>query len=208
MNEVGADELLYYAARKAQDDRAVRVGWRDQLAQERRFQQLAKVIAHRRDDAFTIADLGCGFGDLALFLQGAGYSAMKYMGYDRLAEMVSEAAASHPLRKFVHVADASEIDAADYCVASGIFNLKFCFGDADWLDHILPTFNILNERSRHGFAFNMLTRYSDAEHMRPELYYADPGRIFDHCKTHFSRNVALLHDYDEYEFTIIVRKDG
>jgi hypothetical protein len=26
------------------------------------------------------------------------------------------------------------------------------------------------------------------------------------CKRRFSRNVALLHDYDLYEFTVLVRK--
>ena len=42
--------------------------------------------------------------------------------------------------------------------------------------------------------------------MRPDLYYADPGLFFDDCKRRFSRNVAILHDYDLYDFTVIVRK--
>ena len=54
----------------------------------------------------------------------------------------------------------------------------------------------------------MLTRYSDEEYIekRPELYYGDPCFFFDYCKKHFSRNVALLHDYEIYDFTILVRK--
>jgi hypothetical protein len=42
--------------------------------------------------------------------------------------------------------------------------------------------------------------------MREDLYYADPARLFDHCKTRFARNVTLLHDYGLYEFTMLVRK--
>jgi hypothetical protein len=42
--------------------------------------------------------------------------------------------------------------------------------------------------------------------MRRHLYYADPCYLFDTCKKRFSRNVALLHDYEAYDFTIIVRK--
>jgi hypothetical protein len=55
----------------------------------------------------------------------------------------------------------------------------------------------------------MLTKYSDAERMagRPDLFYGDPLFFFDFCKRNFSRNVALLHDYGLYDFTIIVRKD-
>jgi len=43
--------------------------------------------------------------------------------------------------------------------------------------------------------------------MRPDLYYADPLFLFDFCKQNFSKNVALLHDYRLYDFTLIVRKD-
>jgi hypothetical protein len=43
--------------------------------------------------------------------------------------------------------------------------------------------------------------------MQKHLYYADPCAIFDLCKRRYSRNVALLHDYGLYEFTIVVRKD-
>ena len=42
--------------------------------------------------------------------------------------------------------------------------------------------------------------------MRADLFYGDPTFFFDHCKRKYSRNVALLHDYDLYEFTIIVRR--
>ena len=56
-----------------------------------------------------------------------------------------------------------------------------------------------------GFAFNMLTSYSDADKMRDDLYYGDPCELFDHCKRSYSRNVALLHDYGLYEFTMLVR---
>ncbi|MBC7939785.1 MAG: class I SAM-dependent methyltransferase, partial [Chitinophagaceae bacterium] len=38
-------------------------------------------------------------------------------------------------------------------------------------------------------------------------YYPDPLDLFDVCKRRFSRNVALLHDYGLYAFTILVRKE-
>ena len=54
-----------------------------------------------------------------------------------------------------------------------------------------------------------LTKYSDADRMTecPDLFYGDPLLFFDFCKRNFSRNVALLHDYGLYDFTILVRKD-
>jgi len=64
----------------------------------------------------------------------------------------------------------------------------------------------MNKKSIKGFAFNMLTKYSDREYMKEYLYYADPLFIFDYCKRNFSKKVALIHDYELYEFTILVRK--
>ncbi|MBI1854500.1 MAG: class I SAM-dependent methyltransferase, partial [Chloroflexi bacterium] len=70
----------------------------------------------------------------------------------------------------------------------------------------LPRMNALCSK---GFAFNMLTKYSDADRMaqRHDLFYGDPLFFFDFCKRNFSRNAALLHDYGLYDFTILVRKD-
>ena len=102
---------------------------------------------------------------------------------------------------------ASEPDAnADYGVASGIFNVRLDRSDTEWRAYLESTLDILNRTSRFGFSFNCLTSYSDTEKMRAHLYYPDPCALFDFCKRRYSRNVALLHDYGLYEFTILVRK--
>jgi hypothetical protein len=97
-------------------------------------------------------------------------------------------------------------EAADYAIASGIFNVRLGRGDAEWRAYIESTLDVLDRSSRLGFAFNCLTSYSDADKMRDYLFYANPCALFDLCKRRYSRHVALLHDYGLYEFTIIVRK--
>ena len=62
-------------------------------------------------------------------------------------------------------------------------------------------------QAARGFSFNCLTKYSDDTKMKDYLFYADPCQLFDYCKRNFSKQVALLHDYGLYEFTIIVRKE-
>ena len=94
----------------------------------------------------------------------------------------------------------------DYCVASGIFNVRLDNSDDDWFDYLSDTLRALDKFSLKGFAFNCLSSYSDEDKRRDDLYYADPRDLFDHCKRRFSRNVTLLHDYGLYEFTILVRK--
>ena len=96
---------------------------------------------------------------------------------------------------------------ADYIVASGIFDVKLKNKNCEWLNYILETLNRMNEKSKKGFSFNCLTIYSDENYKKNYLYYADPRFFFDYCKRRFSNNIALLHDYFLYEFTILVRKE-
>src|SRR5690606_24037099 len=95
--------------------------------------------------------------------------------------------------------DATSLSCAEYCLASGIFNVRLGFEKDAWEEYVFDNIVKLADLATKGFAFNMLTSYSDPERMRSDLYYADPCKIFDHCKLKFSRHVALLHDYGLYE---------
>ncbi len=183
------------------------VGWRDQEAQEVRFRQLLKVIDPSK--TFTINDLGCGTGDLLNLLNSQFKDQFAYFGYDGLAEMIALAGQQFPESnsiKFQHISDYCQMVECDYAVASGIFNVRNKISDQDWQAHIISTITAMSVCSRKGFAFNALTKYSDFDKMREDLYYSDPLFLFDYCKRNFSRNVALLHDYGIYDFTILVRK--
>jgi SAM-dependent methyltransferase len=196
----------YYSEKVAEHGPTARgVDWNDAASQELRFEQLLKVCDPAKP--FTLNDYGCGYGALAAYLEQRDYD-FTYTGFDISADMVEQA--RELLRDSARcrfVVDDSELEQADYTVASGIFNVKLDAPREAWEQHVLETLGRLNELSSLGFSFNMLTSYSDADRMRDDLYYADPGVIFDHCKRNFSRWVALLHDYGLYEFTIIVRRD-
>ncbi len=177
------------------------VDWNNQEGQELRFAVLSRVIRNL-DEPFSLDDYGCGYGHLYSFLKERA-PAVDYLGLDISTEMVESAIALHGNR-FRSGTDSSRT--ADYAVASGIFNVRLSASREHWLAHIIETLSTLNTRSRHGFSFNCLTSYSDEHLMKDHLFYADPCFFFDHCKKHYSKNVALLHDYGLYEFTILVRK--
>jgi SAM-dependent methyltransferase len=183
------------------------VGWKNEATQENRFLQLSRIIIERNN--FSINDLGCGTGDLLPYLHSNGFGNFTYHGYDILESMIQLARQKQGNCKganFTHIDNASEMREADYTVASGIFNLKYNSPENEWLDYVRETISHMNNKSERGFAFNMLTKYSDKEFMEADLYYADPLYIFDYCKLNCSRNVALLHDYYEFDFTLLVRK--
>jgi SAM-dependent methyltransferase len=204
----GQDIVKFYTERlQSHGNSSQGVGWKNDDAQIIRFVQLAKVVADL--EAFTINDLGCGTGQFYKFLLTNKFAPTCYIGYDILQEMIDEANGHITGDKkviFKKIASSTEMEISDYSVASGIFNVKYESSEADWLHYVLTTIEDMNARSKTGFAFNLLTKYSDREFMQSYLYYADPLFYFDYCKRNFSKNVALLHDYDQYDFTILVRK--
>jgi SAM-dependent methyltransferase len=179
------------------------VDWNSEESQNLRFEQLLRVCPPA--GRFSLLDYGCGYGALLDHL-GTRAADVDYRGFDISEEMVRAARARHgegPRCRFS--ANAADFGPSDYAVASGIFNVALGFAPPEWSRYVSDTLDTLRQLGTRGFAFNMLTSYSDADRMRSDLHYGDPAFYFDLCKRRFSRNVALLHDYDLYEFTLLVR---
>jgi len=180
------------------------VDWNGEESQTLRFEQLSRVFSGGGE--FSVNDLGCGYGAYYEYLVSR-YPGVAYHGIDVSSSMVHAAQQRHGGAVGASFFCASRPEReADYGIASGIFNVRLGRSDAEWRDYLYGTLAVLDTTSRRGFAFNCLTSYSDADKMRDYLYYANPCEVFDYCKRHFSRNVALLHDYGLFEFTILVRK--
>jgi SAM-dependent methyltransferase len=181
------------------------VDWNGGESQRLRFGELLRIRGARRE--YSLNDIGCGYGALADYVVELG-ERCDYLGVDISPAMIEKARELHRARTGCRFLAGERADRnAEYTVASGVFNVKLDTPPAAWREHVLRTIDAIDQASTRGFAFNCLTQYSDAERMRPHLYYADPCELFDYCKRRFSRNVALLHDYGLYEFTLLVRKD-
>ncbi len=199
------DVADYYTRKLVEHGETPRgVDWNSEDGQQLRFAQLLKLLDVA--DGFSVLDLGCGYGALIEALR-TRFGRFYYLGLDVSADMIEAA------RRRFHGAEGIRFEVGDrvgepldYAVASGIFNVRMQRSPDEWRDYVNDTLDALHVMSRRGFAFNCLTSYSDAERQRADLHYADPCELFHRCKTRYGRNVALLHDYGLYEFTIIVRK--
>jgi len=181
------------------------VDWNSNEAQEIRFAQLARVI-QTPEAGYSLLDYGSGFGALYDFLARLA-PGVRYTGYDFVADMVRKGQEMHAgAEGCIFTSDEASLQPVDYAVASGIFNIRLDASEDAWREYVLGILTRMDGLAGKGFSFNMLTSYSDAEYMKPHLYYADPCFYFDYCKRHFSKSVALLHDYGLYDFTILVRK--
>lgn len=205
--ELLVEVAQYYSSKLAEHgETSLGVDWNGEASQTLRFQQLSNII--NTSNPFSVNDLGCGYDAFYVFLN-ASHDSLSYCGIDVSEDMVRAAKQRYQDRsKARFVASSNPDQVAQYGIASGIFNVRMGRSDDEWQAYIEATLDVLDRTSSFGFAFNCLTSYSDADHMRDYLYYADPCVLFDLCKHRYSRNGALLHDFGLYEFTILVRKQS
>jgi SAM-dependent methyltransferase len=210
MTDIAKEEILsevatYYSEKLERYGQSpLGVDWNGEASQALRFHQLCGVI--NTSNRFSVNDLGCGYGALFDFLSDK-YENLAYAGIDVSDSMIRAAKQRYQETRQARFILASAPDqVADYGIASGIFNVRMSRSDSEWRAYLESTLDVIDKTSRIGFAFNCLTAYSDKDKMKDYLYYADPCFLFDLCKRRYSRDVALLHDYGLYEFTILVRK--
>jgi SAM-dependent methyltransferase len=201
INQYFTEKLITFGAT------AKGVDYKSSYDQEIRFGQLLGVINPAQP--FTLLDYGCGYGALYDTMSQKGWR-FEYYGVDLIEKMIIAGWDLHKNCPNCHfTTKETEVPLADYLVAGAIFNNKLDSTVEAWCEFTVQTLQRMNQLCSKGFSFNMLTSYSDADRMaqRPDLYFGDPCFYFDYCKRNFSHNVALLHDYGLYDFTILVRKD-
>jgi len=179
------------------------VGWNSANSQQLRFEKLLMVVENRTE-SFSLNELGCGYGELFKYAALNGYEINLFNGYDISEKMLFAAKDYLNDSRAVFFKESSIITKADYTITSGIFNVKFDEKKDTWESYVKDTLKNMFKNSNRGISFNLLTKYVDFE--AKDLYYADPLYYFDFCKKELSRYVNLIHDYNLYEWTIIVKK--
>jgi SAM-dependent methyltransferase len=167
--------------------------------------QLLKIW--RDGEPASVLDFGCGYGALLDRILARGLPLTRYTGFDIAESMLAAGRERHAGEDTrVFTSDREALEPADYLLFGGVFNVKLDADPAQWQDYVLRTLDAAWPLARKGLALNILTSYSEPEKMRPDLFYADPCLLFDYAKRHWSREVALLHDYGVWEFTLHVRR--
>lgn len=203
---LGAVEAYYTARVREHGETARGVDWASEASQTLRFAKLLEVC--RGETGFSLLDFGCGYGALLDVLRERGAD-VRYTGYDLSSEMVSRARERHRgFKDAVFTSESSPLARHDFVVASGVFNVKLGADETKWQEYVHETLDRLHALADRGFAFNLLSLYSDPAKRRPDLHYADPLALFDRCKRLYSPRVALLHDYPLWEFTLLVRSEA
>lgn len=182
------------------------VDWSCVPTQELRFVQLLKLC--RFDAPVRINDLGCGYGALLDFLGRRHRSKIiDYLGLDISAPMIALAQKRFGSRTNSAFEIArSDYRTADYCLASGIFNVKLNTPVSAWEQLIAQTLNDMHTKSSRGFAANFLAPMPTGAPHIEELYRVPSDVWQRYCEQTLNADVELIANYGMREYTLLVHK--
>lgn len=183
------------------------VDWSCAASQDRRFLHLLQLCDFSRPRSLN--DVGCGYGALLSYLERChGDAAVDYLGTELSEEMVRHAEhlwGNRPRTQFLISRTIPRV--ADYCIASGIFNVKLEQPVDAWEYYIARTLDDMHRCSRLGFAVNFIAEVAEGDSEPTGLYRISTERWFKYCSVELVSEVELVVDEGLREFTLLVRKN-
>ncbi|MBD3796604.1 MAG: class I SAM-dependent methyltransferase [Campylobacterales bacterium] len=162
------------------------LNWTSEIRQTLRFDQIVKLLPENLD-AFTLTDVGCGFGDFYNYLDK---KPKKYTGIDLLQEMVAIAKQNTSQEILCQDLIKNPPAICDYTICSGALNILTKFETTMFLQNCYKA-------SKKGFIFNCLTgKQSDT------FNYLDKKFIEQTALTLGVNEIKYLEDYIPNDITV------
>lgn len=186
--------------------------WSSREIQQKRFEILAQVFdSAKTQQAGSLLDVGCGFGDLREYLRQNGVL-VDYHGVDLSADMVQSAAFQYPGIQVVQ-GDLFDLNPAeesfDYVLLSGALNEVVetdVEHNAEYRGrYAKEVMRRMYQTCRIAVAFNLLDARNQWVQTRPDLQSFAPLEIVDYCRT-FASKVTWRDGYLDNDFTVFLYK--
>ena len=141
-------EKFYTSAIEMHGTSAKGVNWASRENQLLRFDALLELLP-KDLSSFTIADAGCGFGDLYNYMVKKKKTPKQYIGIDSLLDMYSIASENTGCEIIIADICKETLVNADYYVCSGALNVLTKFETHQFIQNCYSS-------SKYGFIFNAL----------------------------------------------------
>lgn len=153
----------------------------------------------------SVADIGCGFGDLYDFMHDQGWKG-HYCGVDIVPDLIEIARSTHTGHnnidfRVVDILEERLDNKADLVMALGIFNNRT---KGDHFQYIKDMLSVIWESSRNLVCVDFLS--TTAASQREELFFADPAVMLSLAQK-YSKRVQIHHSYMPFEFMVKIWRD-
>ena len=179
------------------------VDWKDDAAQQRRFEALTQHIPVNMPG--TVLDFGCGYGALFSFLTKKGYE-IEYHGFDIAKDVLAATKSYYSDAKNAQFhTSLPENLRVQYAVLNGVFHVKLHQETNAWEQHVLATLQRLLPYVTTSLSINFLSLKSDPEKRKGTLFYAHPVKFTKTVRSRLGCQVTMVEHPDLYEFVMNLR---
>ena len=177
------------------------VNWHSKESQKTRFDIILQMLP-KDMSCYSIADAGCGFGDLYLYMLKKKRAPKEYIGIDALVDMYS--IASERTGCEIVIADicttqmrgTDELPKADFYICSGAMNVLESFETYLFIQNCFAS-------CRVAFIFNVLWGEKKSE----TYNYMSTAQIEQIAKDLGVKNVVMRNNYMQDDITVCFFKE-
>ena len=133
--------------------------WNSKESQENRFKiindLLSKYTNDKDQNSFKIADVGCGYGDLHLFLKNHFQKKILYRGYDINRDFINFCKNTYKENNvFFYVSD-HPLENVDFSIMNGTYNYAVYLNVNKWEKYLIYNLKKCFENSKEGIIFSL-----------------------------------------------------
>lgn len=177
--------------------------WLSENRQELRFGIIMReVFKLTTDPIIGLADIGCGYGALLLYLKNKGYyNRIDYSGYDICSSLISECRKKD---KFVSFELGVEPKLRTmFTVMSGTYNLAPTNNIKTWQNYVEECLKKCWKKTSKAMIFNLQLAKNE-QISNTNIYYADCNRILELCVSLFGPTKLVKNNRLPNDGTFVV----
>jgi len=182
------------------------VFWNSKLSQDLRLNIiLDKIVSNLKNDKFSIADVGCGYGRLYEIIKERNLEkVIEYNGFDINQEFINFCKNKKEFKNGQFTLNSFPLKKTDYVIMSGTYNLTPTNNINLWENYIIKNLKSNWNFVGKGMIFNCLIK--EKRIIDKTLYYSELSWIKKMCEENFCNPEAIRHNLLKEDITIILKK--
>ena len=182
------------------------VFWNSKLSQDLRLNIiLDKIVSNLKNDKFSIADVGCGYGRLYEVIKERNLDEkIDYNGFDINQEFINFCRNKKEFQNGQFAVSSFPLKKTDYVIMSGTYNLTPTNNINLWENYIIKNLKFNWNLAKKAMIFNCLIK--ERRIIDKTLYYSELSWIKKMCEENFCNPEVIRHNLLKDDITIILKK--
>ena len=182
------------------------VFWNSKLSQDLRLNIiLDKILKIAKNEEFSIADIGCGYGRLYEVIKERNLDGkVQYYGFDINQKLINFCKHNKNFEHVEFAISAFPFKNTDYVVMSGTYNLTPTNNISLWEDYIIKNLTSNWKLVKKAMIFNCLIK--EKKEINKALYYTELSWMKRICENNFGKIQILKNQLLKDDITIVIKK--